>query len=95
TGGGSADLFVLGDETGAFYTGDKANGYALITDFRINQGDRIQLQGSLANYTLGNTSGSLPNGVTISQGDDLIAIVQGINLTTLKNATSSAFVFKS
>ncbi len=51
TGGGGADLFVLGDIRGAFYlNGNSANygsgsygDYAIITDFTPNEGDRIQL----------------------------------------------------
>jgi hypothetical protein len=49
TGGGGADLFLLADSRGTFYndgntktqgTGD----YALIKDFKIGEGDRLQLR---------------------------------------------------
>jgi hypothetical protein len=51
TGGTGADLFILGDSRGAFYTEGNSNtygsgsygDYAIITDFNPADGDRIQL----------------------------------------------------
>ncbi len=60
TGGDGADLFVLGDRLdNAFYTeyDDSGapsflTGYALITDFKWWEGDKVQLGGNASQYTL-------------------------------------------
>jgi hypothetical protein len=88
TGGKNSDRFVLGDASHVYYLGQGSNDYALITDFSSAEGDLIQLKGSLSNYTLGFSGGS----TTISfnqDAPDLIAIVQGVDLTS----QSSAFTF--
>ncbi|BAY24532.1 peptidase-like protein [Calothrix sp. NIES-2100] len=86
TGGTEADLFILGDRNQAYYNdGNNANlglgDYALITDFRIAQGDKIQLFGNSSNYFLGASPTGLPTGRAIflktSNQNELIAIVQG------------------
>ena len=85
TGGGGADVFVLGTESQVYYDSSIAadNGerdYALITDFEAGS-DRVQLNGTAADYLLQATSGSLPDGTGIFRRtpvrDELIAIVAG------------------
>ena len=99
-GGSNADLFVLGDSTHVFYDDGRANtaglaDYAFISDFKSNEGDRIQLHGSAADYLLG----TAPAGTESGQGiyllnpagkDELIAIVRGNNGL---NLDSQAFIF--
>jgi Ca2+-binding RTX toxin-like protein len=49
TGSGGRDKFILGDRNGAYYLGNAANDYALITDFNLAQ-DSIDI-GSLKDYS--------------------------------------------
>ncbi len=69
TGGAGADTFVLGDYFGAQYEGF---GYATITDFDWEEGDKIQVFGSLNDYYV-STNGS--GGVDILYQGDLLAQV--------------------
>ncbi|MFB8792147.1 MAG: calcium-binding protein [Potamolinea sp.] len=81
TGGGGADKFVLGQETNssvngyAYYLG---LGYATITDFNWQEGDKIQAFGSINDYSLGtgNWSGNSDLDTGIYYQGDLIAVVQ-------------------
>lgn len=81
TGGGDADKFVLGQETTpfvngyAYYLGD---GYATIADFNYWEGDKFQVYGSSADYSLGtsNWSGSDALDTGIYYQGNLIAVVQ-------------------
>ncbi|MBD2356847.1 polysaccharide deacetylase [Tolypothrix sp. FACHB-123] len=103
TGGFGADLFVLGDRTKAYYndgnnlssgTGD----YALIEDFSTFDGDKIQLYGSAANYSLSNGLFSFSLGfysaLYLENGsqDELIGVIDGWNNLSL---TSSSFSYVS
>ena len=70
------DTFVLGTASGVSYLGA---GYATITDFKWNEGDKIQVKGSYADYTLDksyNFSGTTALDTAIYKGNDLIAVVQ-------------------
>ena len=65
-GGGGADIFILGEsfvpsrfysnlndgKTGSFYSLNGNNDYAVIEDFQVGE-DKIQLRGTLNNYTIG------------------------------------------
>lgn len=70
--------------------------YALITDFNSSQ-DVIQLAGKSTNYTLAATSGSLPKGAGIyvnkpnTEPDELIAILQGVDSSSVSLSASSYF----
>ena len=85
TGGGGADTFVLGVEGQRYYDSSVAtdNGgnrdYAIVADFTAI--DTIQLAGAAIDYSLQETSGSLPEGLGIffesGRPDELIAIVRG------------------
>jgi Ca2+-binding RTX toxin-like protein len=91
TGGAGADLFVLGDETGVFYNKNQRLDCAIIQDFNAAEGDLIQLAGTSGDYTLEFGSNALGNDYTeISQNGDLIALVEGVQLTDL---TSSNFSY--
>lgn len=77
TGGSGADRFVLGDYIGGvFYLGQ---GYATITDFKWWENDKIQISGSLSNYTLEKRfdfKGGSALDTAIYRGNDLIAVIQ-------------------
>jgi Ca2+-binding RTX toxin-like protein len=88
TGGSGADTFVLAmpptlglpstppDPFFVYYLG---NGYATITDFSRNQDDKIQIAGSLSDYSLvqtQNLSGGSVNDTAIYYREDLIGVVQ-------------------
>ncbi len=84
SGGAGADTFVLGDAShGVFY---QRSGYASITDFSQGQGDKIQVVGSIDDYSL---SFSLGNTNIFYQGD-LIGVVQ--QTTNVSLASSFDFV---
>ncbi|MGA7936889.1 MAG: SBBP repeat-containing protein, partial [Kovacikia sp.] len=76
-GDDGADLFVLGDETRAYYVGKGKSDYALIDDFKLDQGDKIQL-GSTASYSLQTDIAGLPKGTGIFANGDLIGIVKDV-----------------
>jgi Ca2+-binding RTX toxin-like protein len=97
TGAAGADTFVLG-EGGKVYYNDGVNNtlgqkdHALIQDF--SQEDKIQLQGSASQYSLGASPTGLAQGTAIfmqtSGRDELLAIVQDVNNLALD---SSSFVY--
>ena len=76
TGGGGADIFVIGMPQGPFgYSGPD---HAIIRDFFSSDGDRIAVQGSVSDYRFvsnQNVSGNAANDTQIFKGDDLFAIV--------------------
>lgn len=108
SGGKGADLFDLRDPSGnvAYANGDtlsatKSTGFAVITDFNPAEGDKIQLSGSIASYSLkavswGQSFGN-PNTATTTdialtysgpnqdQGDDVIAVFQDVSTKFLTN----------
>ena len=77
-GRADADLFILGDSTQVYYTGNRINDYARIDDFNGAEGDRIQLSGSASDYTLQENVLDLPTGTAIYHNDDLIGIVKDV-----------------
>lgn len=108
TGNVGTDRFILGEaftykdsKIANIYYDDLSNttagttDYALITDFNQNE-DIIQLAGTAINYTLGATAISAGTGIYIdkpnSDPDELIAIVQGIQPSSL-NLTASYFSY--
>ncbi|MBT9314760.1 FG-GAP-like repeat-containing protein [Leptothoe spongobia] len=97
TGGKGSDTFILGNKSGAFYDDDNSgsmglSNYALITDLKVGQGDRIQLSND-HDYRLG----SAPNGVDsgralfidngTGQQDELIAVIRGAGNINLNSST--------
>ncbi|NES68826.1 MAG: hypothetical protein F6K24_28170, partial [Okeania sp. SIO2D1] len=77
-GNADADLFILGDDSQVYYTGNGVNDYARIETFNGAQGDRIQLSGSSGDYTLEENVSGLPTGTAIYNNDDLVGIVRGV-----------------
>ncbi|NEP86262.1 MAG: hypothetical protein F6K18_05165 [Okeania sp. SIO2C2] len=77
-GNADADLFILGDSSQVYYTGNGINDYARIDTFNSGQGDRIQLSGSSGDYTLEENVPGLPKGTAIYNNDDLIGIVNNV-----------------
>ncbi|MGF1542482.1 MAG: calcium-binding protein [Pleurocapsa sp.] len=68
-GGTGADLFILGDAAGAYYQG---YGFATISDFIWNEGDKIQVFGNIEDYSLYKADGS----TDIYYQGDLIGYVE-------------------
>ncbi len=100
-GGQNADLFVLGNDDSVFYDDGEAasrglGDYALITDFKAAQQDRIQLKGSAAAYRVGasplGTEGQAIFHRVAGEADELIAVVKGNSALDL---TSDMFSFVS
>ena len=106
TGGLGADTFVLGTAAGRFYDDNNAatagiSDYALITDFNLTQGDKLQLFGAISQYFLGSSpvNGVAGTGVFFdsnnssgfdSATDELLAIVNssaGLNAGNFLTAT--------
>jgi Ca2+-binding RTX toxin-like protein len=75
TGGGNADLFVLGDEDDVYYLGGGNSDYAYITDFSSGI-DTIQLNGVFADYTFAPVFVDNIFGQGIFNGGDLVAVIQ-------------------
>jgi Ca2+-binding RTX toxin-like protein len=75
SGGSGADLFMLGDSSGVYYLG---SGYTTITDFDYLEGDKIQVAGSISNYSLSfqSWSGGFALDTLVYFGSDLIGVVQ-------------------
>jgi len=76
-----ADIFVLGDDTQAYYndgvaTTDGRSDYALIRDFSKEK-DTLQLHGSASDYQLATPPSALPSGTALVFRGELIAIIQG------------------
>jgi len=85
TPGSEKDTFVLGDimSNSVYYL---ENGYATITDFSLDQTDKIQIKGPIQDgYSLGlgNWGGSNAEDTGIFYKGDLIAVVQDQNITNL------------
>ncbi len=104
TGGAGADRFILGREgLGVYYNSAgqssnvsgsvRARDRAIIKDFDIAAGDRIQLLGKASDYTIGASPLSNIPGTGIFLGSgatkDLIAVVQGTSFGNF----SSGFIF--
>ncbi|MDJ0743360.1 MAG: calcium-binding protein [Xenococcaceae cyanobacterium MO_167.B27] len=80
-GDGGADVFVLGTTFGgggAWYTG---LGYATIEDFDWKEGDKIQLYGSINDYSTftGNWLGSSATDTAITYKGDVIGVLQDVS----------------
>ena len=90
-GNAHADLFILGDNSQAYYTGNGINDYAQIDTFSSAKGDKIQLSGSSNNYTLRENVTGLPKGTAIYSNDDLVGIVKNVRNMDL-NSSDFSFV---
>ena len=82
TGGGGADIFMLGSSSGRYYDGDGTTGLAILSDFSVGL-DMVQLNGIASNYILNNGRYNSVNGVFISlaSGGDRIGFVEGLRTT--------------
>lgn len=97
TGCAGADTFVLGDSSTAFYLGSNLGEKASVFDFNQAEGDKLQLHGSVSDYTF--TVGSYGWGTNAADtalyynnngSYDLIAVIQDVSNLSL---TSSAFTY--
>ncbi|GJD21672.1 hypothetical protein RIVM261_066280 [Rivularia sp. IAM M-261] len=92
TGGKGSDTFVLGDKTdGVYYLGD---GYAKIQDFRLLEGDKLQLTGNVRDYSISSgSSGSWSLGLNYK--NDLIAEISlsGISGVSLRLSLNNTSIF--
>ena len=75
TGGGGADLFILGDANQAYYGTQGNLDYAIIKDFNANV-DTIQLYGSSSNYQTSLQDNAVFLYMTQGGGQDLTAIFE-------------------
>ena len=89
---GAGDLIILGNNDSIYYNGAGVD-YAIIDNFdRLNlsnetDSDKLQIQGSLSNYTLNVFTGtvsdiSMTDGTQISLGAEIIAYVDSSGLLT-------------
>jgi Ca2+-binding RTX toxin-like protein len=81
TGGAGADTFSLGYNwsSGSVSIDYQGTGYAIITDFKWTEGDKIRVGGSISDYTLNKTmnfGGTAALDTAIYRGTDLIAVVR-------------------
>ena len=106
TGGKGADTFSLVDDLGnASYATDDINGFALITDFNMAQGDKIQLDGFASHYQLvsvswGQSFGSSSKADTAivyigSEQDkfDVVGVLQDVSMSNASLQNPSVFNF--
>ena len=101
TGAGSNDIFALGDANGIYYddgtSGDGSLDLAVIRDFTV--GDKIQLYGNSANYSLASGRYDGKRGIridallTLEDSPEVIGFVQGATLASLNLANSSQFSY--
>jgi Ca2+-binding RTX toxin-like protein len=76
SGGSGQDRFILGDRSQTFYK--DSSSFAIITDFRASDGDKIVLNGNdFYSLSLGNISGSgaLDTLIRLASGD-LVGVIQ-------------------
>lgn len=89
TGGTGADRFGLGYAGYPVYY--QGAGLALITDFSLTEGDKIQLGGSSSQYTI--STGNFNNNVSVDTmiywGSDLVGVVSDVNVV----GNSNAFIY--
>ncbi|MEL7507099.1 MAG: CAP domain-containing protein [Cyanobacteria bacterium J06554_1] len=97
TGGKGLDTFILGNKSGAFYDDGNSgsmglSNYALITDLKVSQGDKIQLSND-HDYRLGSAPKGVESGRALyidngaGQKDELIAVIQGSGNISLNSST--------
>ncbi|MEL6352622.1 MAG: SBBP repeat-containing protein [Cyanobacteria bacterium J06627_28] len=87
-----ADRFILGSASGIFYQGQGNADYALIEDFEIDEGDRIQLRGGAGDYTLQTNVSGLEKGAAIFSQGDLVGIVKDLKDASLTDANIFEYV---
>ncbi len=94
-GGHSGDIFVVGDESGIYYSDGNGNtggesDYAYLDDFKDFKGDQIQLHGNASEYELM----EMPLGVgiyyTTETTPELIAVVEDGDINRLSNGSSTS-----
>ena len=92
-GGEDSDTFVLGDSMQAYYLGRGNADFALIDDFKRDQGDIIQLYGGIS-YNLKTDVSGLEKGTAIFQAtsNDLIGIVKDVKGLDLADDNVFSFV---
>ncbi|MEM6867753.1 MAG: LamG-like jellyroll fold domain-containing protein [Cyanobacteria bacterium P01_C01_bin.121] len=85
SGGIGRDLFILGDETQAYYGFSGSHDYATIADFEENS-DSVQLHGSASDYT----QQQQDSHSQLLYKNDLVAVFESVSSL---NLTSSSFSF--
>jgi Ca2+-binding RTX toxin-like protein len=76
-GGTGADTFVLGEDFVYYYDPENSE-FATIVDFSREEGDKIQVFGSILDYSL---EASASGGTQISRNGNLIAVVENVAIT--------------
>ena len=80
-GGNCADIFILGDETQAYYAIGGSQDYAVIQDFNSSL-DNLQLHGTAADYQQVQQG----NDVHLTRNNDLVAILENTSTLNIKIA---------
>jgi Ca2+-binding RTX toxin-like protein len=76
-GGTGADTFVLGEDFVYYYDPENSE-FATIVDFSREENDKIQVFGSILDYSL---EASASGGTQISRNGNLIAVVENVAIT--------------
>jgi Ca2+-binding RTX toxin-like protein len=85
TGGLGADTFLLswdlGSSSRALYTANGGSDYAVITDFKWGEGDKIQLYGGIGDYSTftGNWFGGSATDTAIAYKGEVIGVLQDVS----------------
>jgi regulation of enolase protein 1 (concanavalin A-like superfamily) len=93
-GEGGSDLFVFGDESGAFYTKSGEQDFATAWDFDVNE-DVVQLHGTAADYLVTTDHPGLPEGTAIwlrggsGEADELIGVLKDVTGVSLDSGIFS------
>ena len=93
TGGSGRDTYIVGDGDNVFYAEVGDRDYALITDYELGR-DSLDVAGSRENYSIGFTSGDLPDGLAIyyeptADDRELIAILKTDNFFSSSTGTNT------
>jgi Ca2+-binding RTX toxin-like protein len=89
SGGSGQDRFILGDRSQTFYK--DSSSFAIITDFRASDGDKIVLNGNdFYSLSLGNISGSgaLDTLIRLASGD-LVGVIQDTTQVVFNGSSGS------
>jgi Ca2+-binding RTX toxin-like protein len=98
TGGLGADTFELGNSSDSYYDSNglySGDGYAIITDFKYQEGDKLQLKGNASLYTESDENwgiGTSAFDTAIYKSGDLIALLQDVSGGNFILSLDSVFV---
>lgn len=91
SGGAGADTFSLGYNGSFTSIGYLGNGYAKITDFNPQEGDKIRLGGSIGSYNLSTYRAGGVTSTLIKYGGDIVGVVENVTGLDLNNSSYFSF----